>query len=117
MLLTVLCGPALAQSGDLTGRNPWALLGQALLSLAVVVGVIYLVYFGLRRLGARHLDAAEGPLRVAQSRHLGGDRWLYLVEVEGRRIVVGATDGGLTTLAELEPSRVPDTGGAGRDEA
>lgn len=109
--------PVLAQQGSLTGRSPWELLGQALLSLAVVVGVIYLVYFGMRRLGARHLDAgAEGPMRVVQARHLGGDRWLYLVEVEGRRIVVGGTDGALNTLAELGPAEVRRAGGAGRDE-
>ena len=96
--------PALAwaQSPGGGGHNPWALLGQALLSLAVVVGIIYLVYFGLKRLDGRQIGAdSEGPLRVIQARHLGADRWLYLVEIEGRRIVVGAASGQIARIAEL----------------
>lgn len=103
---------AFAQASELTGRSPWELLAQALLSLVVVVGVIYLVYFGLRRLSDRRRESdAEGPVHVIQARHLGGDRWIYLVEIEGRRIVVGGAGGQLTRLAELGPS-----GGEGRDE-
>ncbi len=102
-----------AQGSELTEQSPGALLAQALVSLAVVVGVIYLIYFGLQRLSARGRPAdTEGPIRVVQARHLGGDRWIYLVQVEGRRLIVGGTDGQLTRLAELEP-----TGGERRDES
>jgi flagellar biogenesis protein FliO len=115
MLLTALGAfppAALAQGDDLAGRSPWELLAQAVLSLAVVVGVIYLVYFGLRRLTERRGEAgADGPIRVVQAQHLGGDRWVYLVEVEGRRLVVGGAAGHISRIAELEPS-----GGEGRDE-
>lgn len=113
-LALLAAGPAAWAQGDaLTGRSPWALLAQALLSLAVVVGVIYLVYFGLRRFSARQLDAgADGPMRLVQARHLGGDRWLYLVEVEGRRIVIGGTDAQITPITELQPP-----GGARADDA
>ena len=110
-------GPAWAQeAAALDGRSPWALLAQALLSLAIVIGVIYLVYFGLRRLTDRQLGAdAAGPVRVLQARHLGGDRWLYLVEVEGRRLLVGGAGSGMGLIAELEPGVA--SGGAGRHEA
>ncbi|MEA3402466.1 MAG: flagellar biosynthetic protein FliO [Armatimonadota bacterium] len=103
--LTMLPAVALAQDdAGVAGRSPWALLGQALLSLAVVVAVIYLVYFGLRRLSDRGLGMeAEGPMRVVQARHLGGDRWLYLVEIDGRRLVIGATSAQLSRIAELGP--------------
>jgi len=117
LCLTASVLPAWAQeaSRELDGRSPWALLAQALLSLAVVVGVIYLMYFGLRRLTDRGLGAdAAGPLRVLQARHLGGDHWLYVVEVEGRRMVVGATSTGMALIAELEPSGA--TGGGREDE-
>lgn len=100
-----LLSPAVAWAQMAGGgaQSPWALLGQALLSLAVVVGIIYLVYFGLKRLEGRHLGAdSDGPIRVIQARHLGGDRWLYLVEVEGRRIVVGAAGGQIARIADLE---------------
>lgn len=108
---------AWAEGPEVAGRSPGALLAQALLSLAVVVGVIYLVYFGLRRLSERGLGAQEdGPMHIVQARHLGGDRWIYLVEVEGRRIVIGGTDGQVTPIVELEPSDAPGTGGERRDE-
>lgn len=109
----VCCAAAWSQEATgLTTRSPWSLLGQALLSLLIVVGVICLVYFGLRRLTDRQVGAGvEGPLRVLQACHLGGDRWLYLIEVEERRLVVGGTGSGLALLAELQPS-----GKAGRDE-
>ncbi|MFP4248422.1 MAG: FliO/MopB family protein [Armatimonadota bacterium] len=111
------CGPAAwAQGAEMTGRSQWWLLGQALLSLAVVVGIIYLVYFGIRRLGDGQLDAgAEGPMRVIQARHLGGDRWLYLIEVEDRRIVVGGTSGQVARIAEWR-SHDDGSGGPKRDE-
>jgi len=109
---------AWAQADSLPPRDPWALLAQALLSLAVVVGLIYLVYFGIRRISARQLDAdSDGPMRVVQARHLGGDRWLYLVEVDGRRFVVGGADGQIARIAELEPGERAGMGGQRADDA
>lgn len=101
----LLPAPVLAQQVTAAVHSPWALLAQALLSLAVVVGIIYLVYFGLRRLDNRRPGAdSAGPMRVIQARCLGGDRWLYLVEIEERRIVVGAASGQIARIAELEGS-------------
>ncbi|MGM0494602.1 MAG: FliO/MopB family protein [Armatimonadota bacterium] len=114
----ICCAPTgWAQGSEITGRSPWWLLAQALLSLAVVVGIIYLVYFGIRRLGDRQLDAgADGPMRVIQARHLGGDRWLYLIEVEDRRIVVGGTSGQIARIAEWRSHDDAGSGGQRRDE-
>jgi len=99
---------ATAQAQDLAasgGRSPAVLLLQALLSLAVVVGVIYVAYFGLRRLSERQLGAdAEGPLRMVQAKHLGGDRWLYVVRVGRRTLVVGGASGHVTPVADLGES-------------
>ena len=101
----LLLWPAAVWAQGGIGYTPWALLGQALLSLAVVLGIIYLVYFGLKRLESReHGIESDGPMRVIQARHLGGDRWLYLVEVDGRRIVVGAASGQIARIAELNSS-------------
>ncbi|MGD9498209.1 MAG: flagellar biosynthetic protein FliO [Armatimonadota bacterium] len=97
------------QSGDLTGRSAAWLLAQALLSLAVVVGVIYLMYFGLRRISDRQAGAAgEGPLRVVQARHLGGDRWLYLIRIGRRLLVIGGATGQVTAIADLGETAAGD---------
>jgi len=111
-------GPALAQpSGQPPGgRSAVLLLLQALLSLAVVIAVIYLAYYALRRLSDGRLVAGEdGPLRVVQARHLGGDRWLYLVRVGTRHLVVGGATGHLTAIADLGEG--PPGGESADDEA
>ena len=100
------CAAAPAQElAPAGGRGAGVLLLQALLSLAVVVGVIYLAYYGLRRLGDRQLGAdAEGPLHIVQAKHLGGDRWLYVVRVGRRTLVVGGAAGQVTPIADLGES-------------
>lgn len=110
-------GPALAQTAGASpgGRSAALLLGQALLSLAVVIAVIYLAYFALRRLSGGPLVAGEdGPLRVVQARHLGGDRWLYLVRVGTRHLLIGGAAGHLTAIADLGDGS--PTGGSPDDE-
>ena len=74
---------------------------QALGSLVVVVALIYAVYFGLRRLSHTALPRRGQGIHVLESQHLGGGRWVYVIEVAGRVLVVGAGNEGLRTLAEL----------------
>ncbi len=104
------CTAAYAQQRTTpAGGSAILLLLQALLSLAVVIGVIYLVYYALRRLHDRQLGTdSEGPLRVLQARHLGGDRWLYLVQVGRRTLVVGGAPGQVTPIADLGETSVKD---------
>lgn len=109
--------PALAQTPGASpgGRSAALLLGQALLSLAVVIAVIYLAYFALRRLsGAPFAAGEDGPLRVLQARHLGGDRWLYLVRVGARYLLIGGAAGHLTAIADLGDG--PPGGGSADDQ-
>ena len=95
--------PALAQAGSdpANGHSPLYYLLQALVSLAVVIGIIYLIYFGLRRLSQTRAVGKGDILRVLESRHLGGGRWVYVLEVADRILVVGGGNEGLRTLAEL----------------
>ncbi len=97
------CATASAQStAGASGASPAYLLAQALVSLTVVIGIIYLAWFGLRRLSHKQLGLSEdGPLRVIQARHLGGDRWLYLVRVGNRTLLVGGGTDGVGPVADL----------------
>lgn len=99
----ITCAVASAQStAGASGASPAYLLAQALVSLAVVIGIIYLAWFGLRRLSQKQLGLSEdGPLRVIQARHLGGDRWLYLVRVGNRTLLVGGGADGVRPVADL----------------
>ncbi len=101
--LAVGQGWAFAQGAEgLPPRSALYLLAQAILALLVVIGIIYLVYFGLRRVTQRQLDASEeGPLDVIQAKHLGGDRWLYVVRIANRTLVVGGGTGQVQAIADL----------------
>ncbi len=112
---TLAPGTAFAEgSGPGRAPSPVLLLLQALLALAVVIAIIYLVYFGLRRLTARQPGASDrGPLEVLQAKHLGGDRWLYVVRIAGRTLVVGGGTGQVQPIADLGEI---DVQGASPDE-
>lgn len=80
-------------------------LVQLLLVLVLVcVGAYLALRFGLRRLYA---TGARGPIRVVARLPLEPRRTLYLIEVGGKTLLVGASESGpLTTLAELDPTAV-----------
>ena len=46
-------------------------------------------------------------LRVAESVSLGDKRSVYLVEVDGQRLLLGASAAGLTLLSQLPPAKEP----------
>ena len=87
------------QAPPLPAYEPGAYLLQALLSLAVVVGLIYGAYYLLRRLQGPALRlTSEGPMKVLQSVPLAGGSYLHLVQVKGRRLLVACGPQGVTLL-------------------
>ena len=64
---------------------------------ALAVGVLKLL--GHRRKGS-------GGMRIVDKLPLDARRSLYVVEVGGRCLLVGAGDGPLTLLTELEPPKL-----------
>jgi flagellar biosynthetic protein FliO len=72
----------------------------ALLSLGLVCVLAYAV---LRFLSRRGFGHASGPIRILARCALEPRRSLYLIEVAGRRLLVGTGDGSMTTLADLGP--------------
>jgi flagellar protein FliO/FliZ len=79
-------------------------LGVALLSLGVVCVLAYAV---LRFLARRGGGRADGPIRVVARCPLEPRRSLYLVEVAGRRLLLGVGEGPMTTLADLGERAAP----------
>jgi len=102
-------------SASATGHSSLYYLLQAGLSLAVVVGLIYAIYFGLRRLSQVAPTNKSGRLHVLESRHLGGGRWVYILKVADRILIVGGSSEGLRTLSEL-PVNEFDQGQLSPDE-
>src|SRR5688500_9190935 len=81
----------------------WALTFGFVVMLWLVIGLIYVVMWLLRTYlgGKRPLIRAAGRMDVLEATVLAPGRSLYLVEVANRVLVLGATSGSLTTLAEI----------------
>ncbi len=79
---------------------------RGLLSLVVVIGLIALLAWLLRRgsLGALGLTPGrvKGPVTVEAAVPLGERRSLMIVAVEGRRLLLGLTPGQVSLVTELD---------------
>ena len=82
-----------------SGVSTWDFV-RMILVLACVLGVIYLLFWLLRR-GAGKKIQENGLIRVLGSRGLSGSRSLHLVEVGSSVYLVGSSDGGVELIAEI----------------
>lgn len=73
------------------------------LNLVFVLAAIVALAFVLRRTGALRSDG-QGDLRIQASLALGPKERLLVVEVEGERVLIGASSAGLAALHVLNPS-------------
>ncbi len=71
--------------------------------LAVVLGLLYLLY-ALSRKGLFFMPGTrEGLIRIVEVRSLGGRKGLCLVEVRGQELLLGFGPERIECLARLEP--------------
>jgi len=88
--------------------NTSGLLVRTLLALGLLVAVIYLGAYGIRRLAGRAGSAApSAQLRVLGSTFLGPKRSVCAVLALDRVLIVGVTDVHITLLTEIDdPEKV-----------
>ena len=88
----------------------WAVLGRLFGSLAIVLGLIVITAFVLKRMLAnpKHASArgAGKLVQVIQTFPLGGKRQIYLVKVAGRVLVIGCSGDNLSLLTDLPEDEV-----------
>ena len=87
------------QAASVPGVSTWDFV-RMFLVLALVVAVIYGVFWLLRRTSRRTVQENE-LIRVLGSRSLSGGRALHLVEVASSVFLVGSADGGVDLIAEI----------------
>lgn len=74
---------------------------RLLVSFGIVIGLIYLSLYALKRFTS--FSARKGRiLRNVESLRLAPRQAVHLIQVGDRTFLIGATDGGLQTLAEVE---------------
>ena len=86
--------------------TPYISLADVAVRLAVVLALIYITLLGVRwYMGARTAQAGpEAEIRVVQRFRLGPQQTLYVVAVEDRTLLLGATAASIATLAGLGPA-------------
>lgn len=96
-------------AGELPGAGTslGASLAVSLLSLGAVCVLAYTILHLLARRGFSR--GAAGPVRVLARTVLEPRRAIYLVEVGGRCFLVGAGEGPLTLLAEIDRGSIGDS--------
>ncbi|WP_439638911.1 flagellar biosynthetic protein FliO [Nevskia sp.] len=84
--------------------------GQMALSLLVVLGLIFVLAWGLRRLqGLRAGGSAS--LRIHGGLQVGAKEKVLLIEAGGQHLLIGVSAGGVSTLhVYAEPPAMPASG-------
>ena len=88
-------------------------------SLFVVVAVIFIGYFLIKRLGVRGMKfGKEVPMAVLSYLPIGPKKYIYLVHVVDRVLVLGVTGEQITLLTTIEnPQLVEDDLRGSKDAA
>ncbi len=81
------------------GVTTWDFV-RMLIILAAIIGLIYLLFWLLRR-GAGRKVQENDLIRVLGSRSLASNRALHLVEVGSSIYLVGSSEGGVELVAEI----------------
>jgi flagellar protein FliO/FliZ len=102
-----LCAPAIAcaaggKSGE--GESMTAAVFQMMASLALVLGIIYLLYYVFNRWfkGIGVGKTRSGHIRVVETRYLAPKRSLMIVEVGGEYLLLGNGSEGVQLIKKLE---------------
>jgi flagellar protein FliO/FliZ len=81
---------------------------RMILILAAVVGVIYLIFWVLKR-GLRRQLPQNDLIRLLGSRNLTGNRALHLVELGKQVFLVGAAEGSISLISEIRDQETLDS--------
>jgi flagellar protein FliO/FliZ len=90
-------------------------LGGSLALTFLSLGLVCLLaYFSLKWVSRRGVGHPSGPIRVIARVSPEPKRSLFLVETAGRCFLVGASDGGMNLLAEVDPKALHQEQAAAR---
>ena len=103
--------------GDQTTPNPeeaqkiplvsiWDFV-RMLVVLAGVVGVIYLIFFFIKK-GAKRRFAENDLIEIIGSRDLAGGKALHLIKVGGVFLLIGVADGAINLITEISDKETID---------
>ena len=109
-LLILDAGEEADETGEVQGGplvSSWDFLRMVLI-LAAVVGVIYLIFWLLKR-GFRRQLPQNDLIRLLGTRSLSGNRALHLVEMGKQVFLVGSAEGSISLISEIRDRETLDT--------
>jgi flagellar protein FliO/FliZ len=80
-----------------------AVIVRSFASLVFVIGLLLFFVWALRRGAFRTSGKSRASIVVETAVSLGERRSVVIVEVEGRRLLLGLATGGVSLLADLAP--------------
>jgi len=91
--------------------NAGALLGRLVLAMGLILAVLVGGLWLLQRFGRRalHLKGGERPLRVVDRIALAPKRWVCLLSVGGRYLLLGVAEKEISLLTEVLSPDDPET--------
>jgi flagellar protein FliO/FliZ len=96
-----------AQSG---GGGGGGALVRMIVGLAIVVGVIYGVYWLLRTSAKAKARRSDGGIDVVATASLGPNRSVHLLKLGGELVLVGSAEQGVTSLRVYAPEEAAQLG-------
>ena len=89
---------------------------QIVLALGLVVGLVVVLGYAMKRINSGHFKSG-GEIRVVASTFLGAKERILLLEVNGRQILVGVSAQNIRTLSEFPPGPAKESFSRVLDEA
>lgn len=108
-LLLLVCLPVPTLASDVPSADAAVSLGRMTLGLVVVIALVFALAWAARRLSVMRArgGASGGPIEVVGQLALGTRERLLLVEVDGRRVLLGVVPGRITRLDAAEAPAQP----------
>jgi flagellar biosynthetic protein FliO len=78
-------------------------------ALALILGILMLVFYGVRRWGERFHGGKDDPIQIIATRMILPKKHLCLVRVGGMTLVLGAADNSISLLGTLNQGSFPGT--------
>lgn len=74
----------------------------AFATMSFAILVIAIIFFVLKKYSSKFNLAKDNNLRVVGKSSLSPKNHLYIIEVEGKKLLVGATDSNINLISELD---------------
>ncbi len=91
---------------NLSAFSVWDVVRMVLV-LGGVLGVIYLLFYLLKRMGRQVKDAGD-TIQIIATKNISSNSTLHLVKIGGQIFFVGAGDGSVRLLSEITDSETLD---------